>query len=304
MAKEDKEAAAAAEAADGEEGREKKTIPLEIKNLPPGVRAVLRLKKWRDVSEYSAYIYRVTQDPAKPGRPKRKFLARVYNTEIDESYLQATYPTGGTFRVIYNIPAPDRGGDAEIQTEDLEIEAQAAVHQQVAPNGAAPPVAASAVAGASRRELFSEMRELVELINALRPDQPQGAPAWLERLYQDKIRRLDDLEQKMERKLAAPIVTNGKSPEEMEAWPEFLRPFVPGIKSFGIRTMENLAQKLMGGNLESMGIRALVFNHPTFREIWSDVERRNAAAQALITSLGEAGENLVKLFEAEMSPER
>lgn len=291
----------------GQETREynKRTQPIEIKGLPDGVRAVLRLKPWREAKEFSAYIYRREADPLKPGRVAKKFLRKVYNTEVEESYLQANFPRGGKFTVIYQLPHTERAGDVQIHSDDFEIEPGETAGALVAP-GAAPSLPAAPAAGGDLRAGIASLRELAEVVAMLQGNQPAGpaAPAWMEKMYQDKLRRLDELEEKLQKKLTGGnvIVSQGKPADEAgSAWPEFLRPFAPQIKAFGIQTIEALAGKLLGGGIESAGLRFLVLNNPTFQALWADEAKRNEAASAIIGALGEAGENLVSLFAQEMA---
>lgn len=291
----------------GGETREynKRTQPLEIKGLPDGVRAVLRLKPWREAKEFSAYIYRREPDPQKPGRVAKKFLRKVYNTEIEESYLQTNFPRGGKFTVIYQLPHSERAGDVQIHSDDFEIEASETAGALVAPGAAPSPAGLQGPAGDLRSGIAS-LRELAEVVAMLQGNQPAApaAPAWMEKMYQEKLRRLDELEEKLQKKLTGGnvIVSQGKPADEAgSAWPEFLRPFAPQIKAFGIQTMEALAGKLLGAGLESAGLRFLVLNNPTFQALWADEAKRNEAATAIISALGEAGENLVALFAQEMA---
>lgn len=309
-AEEAEAAATAAEAEEAENGRSGRSKPLAIDSLPAGVRAVLKLKPWREAEEYSAYIYRVLADLQRPGREKRKFSKKIFNQEIDEAWLQLNYPLGGKFRVIYQVP--QEKGDAQIYSDDFDIEPlDGTAAALVAPGSAASPAPAQAGAGASggpydRRAMLAELKEMVELVNLLRPREEAAAamPAWYESMMKDKLMRIADYEAKLERKVI--VTTSGSAPapanngNELAAWPEFIRPFVPAIKQWGFATMQDLAGKLLGRGLESMGLRALVLNNPMFRQIWADEDKRNAAATALITTLGEAGENLVKLFAQEM----
>ncbi len=292
---------------EGEQGtREynKRTQPLEIKGLPDGVKAVLRLKPWREAKEYSAYIYRREADPTRPGRVAKKFLKRVYNTDIEESYLQTHFPRGGKFTVIYQLPHPDKPGDVQIHSDDFEIEPGETAGALVAP-GAAPSSSAASAAGGDLQTGILNLRALAEVVAMLKGDQvaTPAAPAWMEKMYQDKLRRLDDLEDRLQKKLSGGVIVHQNKPAEEtgSAWPEFLRPFAPQIKSFGISTMEALAGKLLGGGLEGAGLRFLVLNNPTFKALWADEAKRNEAASAIITALGEAGENLVALFAREMN---
>jgi len=285
---------------DGE--RIKRSQPLEVKNLPEGVRAILRLKPWRDVSEYSAYIYLRANDPLKPGRVAKKFMKRVYNTEIEESWLQANFPAGGRFSVIYQVPHPTKPGDVQIHADDFEIEPNTS-GGLAAPNAGVSLPAAQA-AGGDLMGGIANLRALAEVVSMLQGNQPAAAaPApWLEKMYQEKIRRLDELEEKMQRKLSMPAVTvhNNEPADELAGWPDFLRPFAPQIKSYGIKTLEALAGKLMGGGLESAGLRFLVLNNPHFKALWNDPAKRETAAAAIIGALGEPGENLVRLFMEQM----
>lgn len=289
-------------AAEGE--RQRRTQAIEVKGLPEGVRAVLRLKPWRDVKEWSAYIYRREPDPTRPGRVVKKFQRRVFNTEIEESWLQAQFPRGGKFSVIYQVPHPSKPGDVQIHTDDFDIDPLDTAGASLAPGAvpAAPPVPQGA--GGDLFSGIANLRALAEVVQMLQGNQPAapaGAPAWLEKMYQDKIRRLDEMEEKLQRKLAAPAVTVHEVEDEAAGWPEFLRPFVPTIKQYGIKTIEALAGKLMGGGFEGAGLRFLVLNSPTFQAIWQDPTKREAAAAALISSLGDLGENLVRLLAEEMS---
>lgn len=290
----------------GQDTREynKRTQPLEIKGLPDGVKAVLRLKPWREAKEFSAYIYRREADPLKPGRVAKKFLRRVYNTEIEESYLQANFPRGGKFTVIYQLPHTERAGDVQIHSDDFEIEASETAGALVAP-GAAPSLPAASAAGGDLVAGINNLRALAEVVAMLKGDQVAApAPAWMEKMYQEKLKRLDEMEERLQKKLTGGnvIVSQGKPAEESgSAWPEFLRPFAPQIKAFGIQTMEALAGKLLGAGLESAGLRFLVLNNPTFQALWADEAKRNEAASAIISALGEAGENLVALFAREMA---
>lgn len=286
-----------------ESGRQKRTQPLEVKGLPDGVRAVLRLKPWRDVSEYSAYIYLKEPDPLKPGRIAKKFLRRIYNTEIEEFYLQQNFPRGGKFHVIYQVPHPERPGDVQIHADDFEIEPNQVPGALAAPSAGTPPPVPQGAGGELGLGLGS-LRQLAEILVMLQGNQPATAsPApWLEKMYQEKIRRLDELEEKMQRKLSAPVVSTHEKEQtdELAAWPEFLRPFAPQIKAYGIQTIQALAQKLLGGGLEAAGLRFLVLNNKTFQALWADPAKREGAAAAIIGALGEAGENLVRLFMEEM----
>lgn len=286
---------------DGE--RIKRSQPFEVKNLPEGVRAILRLKPWRDVAEYSAYIYLRAADPLKPGRVAKKFMRRVYNTEIEESWLQANFPAGGRFSVIYQVPHPSKPGDVQIHADDFEIEP----HMPgglAAPNAGMAPLVAQPAAGGDLMGGIANLRALAEVVSMLQGNQPAAAaPApWLEKMYQEKIRRLDELEEKMQRKLSAPIVSshNTDPVDELAAWPDFLKPFAPQIKAYGIKTLEALAGKLMGSGLEGAGLRFLVLNNPHFKALWSDPVKREAAAAAIIGALGEPGENLVRLIMEQM----
>lgn len=294
-------------AGDGETGGyNKRTQPIEIKGLPDGVKAVLRLKPWRDAKEYSAYIYRREADPQKPGRVAKKFVRRVYNTEIEESYLQTHFPRGGKFTVIYQVPHPDKPGDVQIHSDDFEIEPDQTAGALVAP-GAAPSLPAASAAGGDLVAGITNLRALAEVVAMLKGDQvaAPAPPAWMEKMYQDKLRRLDELEEKLQKKLSggSVIVSQGKpaTDDPDQAWPEFLRPFAPQIKAFGIKTMEALAGKLLSQGLEGAGLRFLVLNNPAFQALWADEGKRNEAATAIIGALGEAGENLVALFAREMA---
>ncbi len=285
----------------GAEGeRVKRTQPIDVKGLPEGVRAVLRLKPWRDVTEYSAYIYRRVPDPTKPGRVAKKFCERVYNTEIEESWLQDHYPEGGRFHIIYQLPHPSRPGDVQIAADDFEVERTKVSGALAAPGVGTPPPVAQAAGGGLP---LDQLRQLAEILVMLKGDQAPGpaVPAWIERMYQEKLKRLDEMEIKMERRIANNVQVHNKEPEdENAAWPEFIRPFAPQIKAYGIQTLQALGQKLMGGGLDSMGLRFLVLNNPAFKTMWADPEKRTNAAAAIIGALGEAGENLVKLFMEEM----
>ncbi len=294
------------EGKDGEDGeRIKRTQPLEVKNLPEGVRAILRLKPWRDVAEYSAYIYRKEPDPTKPGRIAKKFCERIYNTEIEESWLKNRYPRGGRYSVIYQVPHPTRPGDVQIHADDFEIEPSDVPGGLAAPNaGMASPAAIAA--GGDLMTGINNLRALVEVVVMLKGDQPAGGagapPPWLEKMYQEKIKRLDELEEKMQRKISAPVTVHSNEPvDELAGWPDFLRPFAPAIKRYGIQTMESLAGKLLGGGLESAGLRFLVFRNPTFQALWNDPVKREAAAATIIAALGQPGESLVRLFAEEMA---
>jgi hypothetical protein len=297
----------------GEEaaGYQKRSTPLEIKGLPDGVKAILRLKPWRDAKEYSAYIYRRIPDETRPGRIAKKFCRRVYNIEIEESWLQTNFPRGGKFSIIYQIPHPDKPGDVQIHSDDFDIEPVETAGALVAPGAVLSPAGAQASAG-DLRSSIGNLRELAEVLVMLKGDSPIGgappaAPAWLEKMYQDKLKRLEELEEKLQRKITGQgmLITQGKPPaaedDKDSFWPEFLRPYVPGIKKFGISTMESLASKLLGGGLESAGLRFLVLNNPEFQALWADEARRNEAAQTIISALGHAGENLVGLFAQEMA---
>lgn len=292
------------EGKDGEDGeRIKRSQPLDVKNLPEGVRAILRLKPWRDVAEYSAYIYRKEADPTKPGRIAKKFCERIYNTEIEESWLKARYPRGGRYAVIYQVPHPTRPGDVQIHADDFEIEPDMP-GGLAAPNAGMAPLVAAPAAGGDLMGGIANLRALAEVVSMLQGNQP-AAPAaapWLEKMYQEKIRRLDELEDKMQRKLSAPTVTvhNNEPADELAGWPDFLRPFAPQIKAYGIKTLEALAGKLMGSGLEGAGLRFLVLNNPHFKALWSDPVKREAAAAAIIGALGEPGENLVRLIMEQM----
>lgn len=289
-----------------ETGRQKRSQPIDVKGLPEGVRAILRLKPWRDVSEYSAYIYLRAADPLKPGRVAKKFLRRVYNTEIEEFYLQSNFPRGGKFSVIYQVPHPSQPGDVQIHADDFEIEPSDMPGGLAAPNAGMAPSVAAIATGGDLMSGIANLRALVEVVVMLKGDQPAaGTPApWLEKMYQEKIKRLDELEEKMQRKLSGPAVTvhsTNEPVDELAAWPDFLRPFAPSIKAYGIKTMEALAGKLLGGGLEGAGLRFLVLRNPTFQALWSDPAKREGAAAAIIAALGEPGEHLVRLFAEEMA---
>ncbi len=286
--------------------RKKRSVPIDVKGLPEGVRAILRLKPWRDSTEYSAYIYLRAPDPLKPGRVAKKFLRRVYNTEIEEFYLQSNFPRGGKFSVIYQIPHPSQPGDMQIHTDDFEIEPNDMSGGLAAPNAGMAPSVAAIAAGGDLMSGIANLRALVEVVVMLKGDQPAGAgapPPWLEKMYQEKIRRLDELEEKMQRKISMPAVTvhSNEPADELAAWPDFLRPFAPTIKQYGIKTLEALAAKLMGSGMEGVGLRFLVLNNPTFKALWSDPAKREAAAAGIIAALGEPGENLVRFFMEQMT---
>ncbi len=277
---------------------------MDVKGLPEGVRAILRLKPWRDVSEYSAYIYRKELDPMKPGRIAKKFMDRVYNTDIEESFLQLKYPRGGRFHIIYQVPNPDRGGDVQIYADDFDIEPTQIPGALAAPSAGMPPPVAQAAGGELGLGLGS-LRQLAEILVMLQGQQTgaPAAPVWMEKMYQEKIKRLDELEDKLQRKLIGPAVTvhNNEPADELAAWPEFLRPFAPKIKEYGISTIQSLASKLLGGGFESAGLRFMVLRNPSFKAIWADAAKRESAAASIISALGEAGENLVRLFAEEMA---
>jgi hypothetical protein len=168
----------------------------------------------------------------------------------------------------------------------------------------AAPSGVSAPGGDHIAASLAHLETLARIVATLKGDQPAVAtPApWLEKMYQDGIRRNHELEEKLQRKISNPVTVHQAEPtDELAAWPDFLRPFAPQIKAFGIQTMEALGSKLLGKGLESAGLRFLVLRNPKFREIWADPEKRQAAAAGIIQSLGEAGEALVGLFAEEMA---
>jgi len=284
--------------------RQRRTQAIDIKGLPEGVRALLRLKPWRDHKEYSAYIYQRVPDPAKPGRIAKRYLDRVFNTEVEEAYLKQRWPRGGRFSVMYQVPHPKLPGDVQIHTDDFEIEPD--VSGALLAPSAGTPSAVHPAGGDSFGSQIANLRALVECVQLLQGNQPAQAvatPAWYDKIMQEKIRNLSEMEDKMQRKLAAPAVTvHEREPEDEAAgWPEFLKPFVPAIKQYGIQTLQALAGKLMGGGLEGAGLRWMVMKSPTFLALWQDPVKREAAAAALISSLGDVGENLVRMIAEEMA---
>jgi len=297
MAKEDSAAVETPPAPEPEpeSKRQRRRQPFEIKGLPDGLRAVLNLKPWRDAAEFWAYIYAVYPDPQKPGKEKRKFALKIYNTDIDEAWLQDRFPRGGKFRIMYNVQAD--GGDVEIHTDDFDIEAMEGAAPMVAPGAPPTPGSAQVDPGAypSRRNQLQDLRDLAEIMVLLRgdaPPAPVGNLAVFEKMYADRLRRLDELEEKMMKRTGLIGMNNGAAKTEAEGWPEFIKPFAPLIKEWG--------GKLLGTGIEASLLRSAVLSNPAFREVWRDAEKRAAAAQAIISHLGEAGQNLVTLFEHEM----
>ncbi len=302
---EDDELDGAGEDQEGEAGgRLKRSQPMDIKGLPEGVKAILRLKPWRDVSEYSAYIYKRVPDPLKPGRIAKKFCERVYNTEIEESWLQVRYPEGGRFHVIYQLPHPKAPGDVQMAVDDYELEPSKIPGALAAPSAGMAPPAVQTVGG-DLASGIANLEALTRIVVMLKGGEAANAAApapWLEKMYQEKIKRLDELEEKLQRKISSPVEVHKTEPmDELAGWPDFLRPFVPHIKEYGIKTLDALGAKLMGNGPMSAGLRFMVLRNAQFKATWNDPAKREAAAAAIIQALGEPGENLVKLLAEEMA---
>jgi hypothetical protein len=118
----------------------------------------------------------------------------------------------------------------------------------------------------------------------------------LEKAMQAKYLALDELQTKLEKKVMGVEV---HTKDSAGAWPEFLKPFQKQIEAFGIRGLQALAEKLMGGDWLSKTIRGVVVAHPEFQAIWNDTEKRNAATRGLLDALPAGiGENLIRILAA------
>jgi len=288
--------------------RQRRRQQIEIEGMPAGVRAYFKKKKHRTAEDYSAHIYRKVPDRTKVNKEAFKFKEKVWNMEVDEAWLQSRYG-GGRYRVIYQIE--EEGGTTEVETDDFDIDDPPPV--TVAPGAggapAAAPVAAPGDRYPSRREMLLELREVVELVNMLRPPDA-GAPAaissptltLLEKRYAEKLAAVEDLEDKLRKKLhgGANVIVGDKKEDALSAWPEFIRPFVPELKRFGMSKLKDLADNLLGGGFFGSMIKSAVVSNPAFQSMWQDAGRRQAAYDALVPHIGApAADALFQMFLAE-----